>query len=162
MLLNFAVWWLCALTRVNTHLNTFARAHYHHTSSQHNMRGLLINFIAGKRERGMGKSEGLMGSWEVQARWLKTQATDVLEHIKVVCLPGPALGLMHYWDGAHLAPGADITWPVHLAPWCHVGDTLGHTSSHKPSSQCDEGHWGKRSTCSTSTSKALNWGMCSL
>lgn len=85
-----------------------------------------------------------------------------LEHFKVVCLPVLALGMMHYWDGAHLAPGADITSLVHLAACKSRGDTWGHTSPHTPSSQRDEGHQGKRHTCSTPTSKAPNWGMCSL
>lgn len=56
----------------------------------------------------------------------------LLEDFKVERLPEPALGMMHYWDGAHLAPGARITCPVHLAACSHVGDILGHTSPHSP------------------------------
>lgn len=39
--------------------------------------------------------------------------------------PCQRLGMMHYWDGAHLAPGADITPPVHLAAHVSRGRHFG-------------------------------------
>lgn len=42
-------------------------------------------------------------------------------------------GLMHYWAGTRLAPGADIPFAVHLAARGHVGDSPGHTSPRGPS-----------------------------
>ncbi len=51
-----------------------------------------------------------------------------LEHFKVARLAVPALGMMHYWDDAHLAPGADITCLVHLSRGWHFGSHLPNTN----------------------------------
>lgn len=69
-------------------------------------------------------------------------------------------GLMHYWAGAHLAPGADIPFPIRLAAREHVDDGPGHASPRRPGPWCDGGHQGTRSTCSTPSSKTANWDMC--
>lgn len=77
-LLNFAVWWLCALTCKYAHKHMFTCARYH-TSSNTTCEDFSLISLQGRGREGcrLWRSEGLMGSWEVQARWLKTQATDV-------------------------------------------------------------------------------------
>lgn len=142
---------------VNMHINTCSRAH----ELKHKPRRLLINFCAGREGCGLwGSGEGLMGSREVQARWLKTQATDVS-------------GTLQSGAPASASAGHDalLRWrPPGTWRWHHMPGPPGiarsrggaHFGSQLPSSQSDEGHRGKRHTCSTRTSKALNWGMCSL
>lgn len=156
--------WVHAPERAHKHTTTCSQQTH---KLKHKLRRLLINFVAEKRderESGLWRSgEGLMESREVQARWLKTQATDVSGALQSGAPASASAGhdALLRW----CPPG---TWRWHHIPGppgkhaSHVGDTVGHTSPQQPSSQRDEGHQGKRHTCSTPTSKAPNWGMCSL
>lgn len=75
LLLCVVAWWVNTQICIQTHVYMHKLLH----ELKHKLRRLLINFFAARGRDGcmLQSSEGLMGSWEVQARWLKTQATDV-------------------------------------------------------------------------------------
>lgn len=160
--LNFAAPWLCGFTRVNMHTNTWPRAHNKHTSSNTNYEDSSLILFQRRGMRGMravkewrridGKQGGtgkVIKNSSYRCFWSTSKWCACQCQRRAWCI----IEMVPTWHLA-LTSHPRSTWQ-HVS---HVGDTVGHTSPQQPSSQRDEGHQGKRHTCSTPDLKGTKLG----
>lgn len=134
--LDSAAWSLCGLT--DTHINTCSHGRTN-TQAQTEDFSLISLQRRGREGCRLWRSgEGLMGSREVQARWLKTQATDVS-------------GTLQSGAPASASTGHDA-----LLRWCPPGTWRWHHMAGPPGTMQSRG-WHFGSHLPTQTQLPVRW-----